>query len=116
MYDDSGNGKLRQNVCQKYSKYFLATKYDSVCSPSSFNTPLGLARFINEIEKPPQAVVLEAGAKKRGDIAEICRWFRPDHAVICGVAPQHLDTFGSLDNVIAAKGEVLDFLTEKVFA
>ncbi len=94
---------------------FLATKYDSVCSPSSFNTPLGLARFINEIEKPPQAVVLEAGAKKRGDIAEICRWFRPDHAVICGVAPQHLDTFGSLDNVIAAKGEVLDFLTEKSF-
>lgn len=94
---------------------FLATKYDSVCSPSSFNTPLGLAKFINGIEKPPQIVILEAGAKKRGDIAEICRWFSPDHAVICGVAPQHLDTFGSLDNVIAAKGEVLDFLTEKSF-
>lgn len=94
---------------------FLSTRYEVACSPSSFNTPLGLAKFINDIKDKPQVVILEAGAKKRGDIAAICRRFRPDHALICGVAPQHIETFGNVDEIIATKGEVLDFLNNESF-
>ena len=89
---------------------FLSTKYDTVCSPKSFNTPIGLAKFINEIKGNPQYIILEGGAKQKGDIAKICKLFKPTHAIITGVVAQHLKTFKTLQNVIKTKGEVLKFL------
>lgn len=90
---------------------FLQTKYSTACSDSSFNTPLGLAKFINGLNQDKEFLILEAGAKSKGDITKICRLFKPTHAIITGVALQHLETFGSLNNIIETKGEVLNFLT-----
>lgn len=92
---------------------FLQTEYSSICSESSFNTPLGLARFINGLNQNKKFLILEAGAKTKGDIAKICKLFKPTHAIITGIASQHLETFGSLKNIIDTKGEVLDFLTNE---
>jgi len=91
---------------------FLSTKYKTICSPNSFNTPLGLAKFINQINQPYEYVILEGGAKQKGDIAKICKLFKPTHAIITGVAPQHLKTFKTLKNIIETKGEVLSFLPD----
>jgi UDP-N-acetylmuramoyl-tripeptide--D-alanyl-D-alanine ligase len=53
------------------------------------------------------------GAKKTGDIKELCDLVSPDCALITTVGPQHLDTFGSVDNVFKTKFELYDSVKQK---
>lgn len=85
----------------------LSEKYNVVCTPHSFNTPMGVVRTIREHLKPQtQIFVCEMGAKNVGDIKEICDIVNPTHALITSVGAQHLETFKSVDNVFKTKFEL----------
>lgn len=87
----------------------LKMKYVTLVTPHSYNTTLGVVRTIREhFTGGVEAFVAEMGAKQRGDIKEICDLVKPELAVITSVGPQHLETFGSLDNVIATKFELAE--------
>ncbi len=92
----------------------LSEKYTVTVTPESFNTPMGVVRTIREKMKPATEIfVVEMGAKKVGDIEEICKIVNPDYGVITSVGPQHLDTFHSLENIIKTKFELADYVTQK---
>ncbi|MDO4765101.1 MAG: UDP-N-acetylmuramoyl-tripeptide--D-alanyl-D-alanine ligase [Eubacteriales bacterium] len=85
----------------------LSTKYLTLVTPHSFNTTLGVVRTVREhFQGGLEAFVAEMGAKQTGDIKEICDLVKPKIGIITAVGPQHLETFGSLDNVIATKFEL----------
>ena len=52
------------------------------------------------------------GVRYVGEIKEICDLVHPHHGVITSIGPQHLDTFGSLDNIKKTKFELADALPE----
>lgn len=84
---------------------------DSLAPSGSCNTPLGIAKFINGTDlKGYKYLILEFGARMRHDIAELCQLYKPKYGVITGVCAQHLSTFGTIDNVIAAKRELVEHL------
>lgn len=86
----------------------LAKKYRVLSTPSSFNTPLGIARTVNGNDLGNYDVLIaEMGARHKGDIAELCAICPPDYSMITGICPQHLESFKTLDNIVAAKGEIL---------
>ncbi len=92
----------------------LSEKYNTVCTPQSFNTPMGVVRTIRVHIKPQtQMFVCEMGAKNVGDIKEICDIANPDYAIITSVGEQHLETFKSVDNVYKTKFELADAVTKK---
>jgi len=92
----------------------LSEKYNVVCTPHSFNTPMGVVRTIREKLQPQtQIFVCEMGAKNIGDIKEICDIVNPDYALITSVGPQHLETFKSVDNVFKTKFELADAVLAK---
>ena len=87
----------------------LSEKYDTLITPGSFNTPLGVVRTVREHLTPTTEIfVCEMGAKRVGDIAEICAIAKPTLGIITSVGPQHLNTFGSLENVVKTKFELAD--------
>ncbi len=87
----------------------LSEKYTVTVTPESFNTPMGVVRTIREKMKPGTEIfVVEMGAKKVGDIREICQLVHPTYGVITSVGPQHLDTFHSIQNVVKTKFELAD--------
>ena len=89
----------------------ISQKYNSLMTPASYNTTMGVVRTINEELKPINNLfVCEMGAKYIGDIKEICDIVHPDFAVITAVGPQHLDTFGTIENVAKTKFELVDSL------
>lgn len=89
----------------------LSQKYNSLMTPASYNTTMGVVRTINEELKPTNNLfICEMGAKYIGDVKEICDIVHPDYAVITAVGPQHLDTFGTVENVSKAKFELVDSL------
>jgi hypothetical protein len=94
----------------------LSEKYSVVATPESFNTPMGLAKTVLSPDfDRKQIFIAEMGARKHGDIAELCNLIHPDYAVFTGVCEQHIQGFGSVENVWAEKSEVLKCGAKKVF-
>ena len=89
----------------------LSEKFNTVCTPHSFNTPMGVTRTIRSDLKPQTEVfVCEMGAKEVGNINEVCVIAKPHHALITSVGPQHLETFKTIENVYKTKFELADFV------
>ncbi|MBR4868051.1 MAG: UDP-N-acetylmuramoyl-tripeptide--D-alanyl-D-alanine ligase, partial [Clostridia bacterium] len=92
----------------------LSEKYTVTVTPESFNTPMGVVRTVREKMKPGTEIfVVEMGAKKVGDIKEICDLVHPTCGVITSVGPQHLETFHCVENIVKTKFELADTV-EKV--
>ena len=98
-------------------KFFLQTllqqKYSVLVTPESYNTPMGVVITIRKHMKPSHEIfVCEMGARYVGEIKEICDIVHPDHGMITSIGPQHLDTFGSIENIKKTKFELADALPE----
>ncbi|MGN1060188.1 MAG: Mur ligase family protein [Candidatus Coproplasma sp.] len=86
----------------------LSQKYQVVTTPASYNTPQGIAKAVNgQIFGDNCVFIAEMGARKKGDIAELCAICPPDYSLITGVCPQHLESFKTLENVVATKAEII---------
>ena len=97
------------------TKYIVSTilnqKYNILKTPASFNTKMGIVRTINEYLKPTdQIFVCEMGADEVGEIKELCKLVHPSIGMITSIGPQHLETFGSLENIKKTKFELVDSL------
>lgn len=91
----------------------LWKKYYVVKTPKSFNTPLGIAQTIlEEVKENTQILVCEVGAYKRGEIAKIAKLIHPNIGIITAIAPQHLQKFGSLENIATSKFELVENLSQ----
>lgn len=91
----------------------LSKKYTTLASPHSYNTPLGLTRTIlQDLDFQHQFFVAEMGAKKKGEIKELCELINPNHAILTGIGNQHLESFKTEENIIATKKELADFVDQ----
>lgn len=89
-------------------KFILAHLLEGIATPSSYNTPMGIAKFVNSTALDQYSyVVLEMGARHPHDISKLCKLVQPDVGVVVGVAPQHIQTLGGMAGVIAVKQELL---------
>lgn len=106
-------GSFGKTSVKQFAAAILSVKYNKVLStPASFNTPAGIARTVNENGADADIFLAEMGARRTGDISELCDMVRPSVGVVTGVCAQHTETFGSLEAVRAEKG-VLAERTEK---
>lgn len=89
----------------------LSKDFNVLMTPESYNTTMGVTRTIRSDLKPiHQIFIAEMGAKKVGDIKELCDLVNPNYGIITSIGPQHLDTFRSFDNIVKTKGELFAHL------
>ncbi len=104
-------GSYGKTSTKHYLYRILSEHFDTLMTPGSYNTTLGVTRTINEMLKPYNEVfIVEMGAKNVGDIKEICDLVHPHIGIITAVGPQHLESFGSIENVCRTKFELADSL------
>ncbi len=78
-------------------------------TPRSVNTLGGLIKDVNESLPPDVSLyIAEAGARERGDIAEIARFLRHHYAIVGTIGPQHIEYFKTLEKIRDTKMEILD--------
>ena len=79
-----------------------------VSSIGNLNTLLGLSLTLanSNLERKTR-LVLEMGAGKRGDLGEICRYFKPDVSIITNVRGVHLENFDSIQDIQREKSELV---------
>ena len=99
----------------KHYLYALLSPFRHVyMTPGNYNTTLGVTRAIREGLRPTHQVFLcEMGARHVGDIADICRLVAPDVGVLTAIGEQHLETFGSFENIARTKLELYDAVRQK---
>lgn len=82
----------------------------SHAAPRSFNNEIGVPLTVLSCPDDAAALVVEVGSRGPGHIALLADAVRPDVAVITNIGRAHLETFGSVDGVLAAKWELVEAL------
>ncbi len=89
----------------------LAGHRRTVASRANFNTDIGLPLEILAAPAQTDVMVLEMAMRGIGQIAELTSIAEPDVAVIVSIGPVHLELLGTVENVAAAKAELIAGLT-----
>lgn len=89
----------------------LRQKYEVVRTGGNYNTVVGIAKTMRyEVTRYTKLLILEVGAYRVGEINYFCKILRPDIGVVTGIARQHLERFGSFENIIKAKTEIVQYI------
>ena len=106
-------GSYGKTSVKNFLSALLAVKYNVLMTPGSYNTTMGVVRTVREMLRPShQVFIAEMGAKQVGDIQEICDLVHPTYGILTSIGEQHLETFGSVENIIATKFELVDAIPE----
>lgn len=82
-------------------------------TPSSYNTPMGLSKVINnDLSEDSEVFIAELGAYKKGEIDEVAQLVQPDIGIITGIGPTHMHLYKTIDNIMATKYELIEDLPE----
>jgi UDP-N-acetylmuramoyl-tripeptide--D-alanyl-D-alanine ligase len=90
----------------------LAQSSNVLATEGNLNNQIGVPLTLLKLSKDHQVAVIEMGASHQGDIAHLCDIAKPTVAILNNVAAAHLEGFGSLEGVAAAKGEIISGLSE----
>lgn len=76
----------------------------------NLNNHIGVPLTLLALSKQHRFAVVEMGASAGGEIRYLCDIARPDIALVNNVMPAHIEGFGSLEAIAAAKGEIYQAL------
>lgn len=106
-------GSYGKTSTKVYLTHILNGRYRAYPTPKSYNTLMGVCIAINNDlaeDNSYDYFVAEMGAYIPGEIARICELTQPTISIVIEVGPQHLERFGSLENVAIAKYEIIKAL------
>ena len=95
----------------------LNVKYNALPTPKNLNTFNGLIMTVNNyMDKFTDIFIAEMGAYVKGEIAGLCRLVKPKYGILTTIGTAHLETFGSEQNIIDGKFELIESLPSDGFA
>ena len=109
------NGKT---TTKELIRQVLSVKYRVTATEGNLNNSIGVPLTLLRINGETQIAVVEMGASHPGDIRELVEIALPNYGLVTNVGKAHLLGFGSLEGVMATKGELYDYLrrtSDKVF-
>jgi len=106
-------GSYGKTSTKEFLAEILSEKFDVVKTSEHVNTEIGVAQTILEDVKDKHEIfVAEVGAYQKGEIEHTCSFLKPQVGVLTGINEQHLITFGSQQNIIEGKYELIEALPE----
>ena len=89
-------GSYGKTTMKEILSSVLGSDIRVAATPGNLNTAAGHARFAASLQGNEAVLILELGEYEPGDIAKYCQVIRPDYGIITGLAPAHLQSFGTL--------------------
>ncbi len=110
-------GSYGKTSTKEFLTQILSEKFKVLKTKKHINAEIGIAQTIlNELTPAHEIFIVEIGAYERGKIREVCQMIKPKIGILTGINEQHLSTFGSLENIIKAKYELIENLPQKGLA
>src|SRR5687768_4038548 len=103
-------GSAGKTTTKEMIAALIATERRVHKSWGNFNNQIGAPRCLDNTPDDAQVVVSEMGMNHAGEIAEIAGLMRPNVGVYTNIAPVHIEFFGTIEKIAAAKRELLENL------
>ncbi|GAA4995897.1 UDP-N-acetylmuramoyl-tripeptide--D-alanyl-D-alanine ligase [Kitasatospora paranensis] len=84
---------------------------ETVYPPGNLNNEIGHPMTALRVEETTRHLVLEMGARHKGDIEYLTGITPPNISVVLNVGSAHVGEFGSKEGIAQAKGEIVEALT-----
>jgi UDP-N-acetylmuramoyl-tripeptide--D-alanyl-D-alanine ligase len=84
----------------------VSQKLSALKNPGNWNNLIGLPLSLLQLEQQHQVAILEMGMSARGEIQRLTEIAAPNIGVITNVGPAHLEQLITIENIMAAKGEL----------
>lgn len=84
----------------------LAADRPTLATSGNLNNHIGVPLTLLRLNAEHRIAIIEMGANKPGDIAELAAIAEPTHGLITNIGKAHLEGFGSYEGVIATKTEL----------
>lgn len=104
------NGKT---TTKELMRDVLSKKYKVHATHGNLNNHIGVPLTLLQIDDKTEIAIIEMGANKVGDIAELCDIADPTHGLITNIGKAHLEGFGGVEGVIRGKSELYHYLIQK---
>lgn len=88
----------------------LSADRPTLATSGNLNNHIGVPLTLLRMNAEHRIAIIEMGANKQGDIAELTAIAEPTHGLITNIGRAHLEGFGSYEGVIAAKSEMYTHL------
>lgn len=86
----------------------LASRFKVLKTEANFNNEIGLPLTLLKLDQSHEVAVVEMGMRARGEIQELAEIALPTVGVVTNVGETHMGILGSLDNIAAAKAELVE--------
>jgi UDP-N-acetylmuramoyl-tripeptide--D-alanyl-D-alanine ligase len=106
-------GSTGKTTTKDLTAAVLSGRFSVRASPASFNNEVGVPLTILGADERTEALVCEMGSRGIGHIAMLCAVARPHIGIVTNVGVAHLELFGSRENVVRAKGELVEALPDE---
>ncbi len=99
------NGKT---TTKEMTALVLGQKFKTLKTLGNLNNEFGVPLTIFRMNHSHGAAVIELGMNHPGEIKRLSQICGPDLGIITNIAPAHLEGLGSIENVMSAKGELIE--------
>lgn len=103
----SGKTTVREMVAA-----ILSQMGKTLATEGNLNNHIGVPLTLFRLAPEHEFAAIELGASAMGEIAHTVRIARPDVAILTNAGEAHLEGFGSYQNIVLGKGEIIDGLSE----
>ena len=104
-------GSYGKTSCKYILNAMLSQRYYGMMTPKSYNTAMGIAYTIRKQLKPFHEYFLcEMGSDHPGEIGVMMDIACPKYGVVTAIGPQHLQTFGTMRNIVEEKMSLVEKL------
>ncbi|MGO1501952.1 MAG: UDP-N-acetylmuramoyl-tripeptide--D-alanyl-D-alanine ligase [Marinobacter sp.] len=105
-------GSSGKTTVKEISAAILVRMGNTLATQGNLNNHIGVPLTLFGLEPTHQYGVIELGASGVGEIAHTVAITRPQVVVLTNAGQAHLEGFGSYENIVHAKGEIIEGVTE----
>lgn len=110
-------GSYGKTSTKEFLTEILSERFNVLKTEAHQNSEMGVSQCIlNDLKKEHQVFVCEMAAYERGAIKFLCDIARPQIGILTGINEQHQSLFGSQENIVKTKYELIESLPEKGIA
>ncbi len=105
-------GSVGKTSTKELAHSVLSQRFKTLKNKGNLNNEIGLPLTLLQLNNTFEKVVLEMGMYNVGEIKTLCQIAQPQIGVVTNIGPTHLERLGTMDNIVAAKQELVEALPE----
>ncbi|MFA5013681.1 MAG: UDP-N-acetylmuramoyl-tripeptide--D-alanyl-D-alanine ligase [Candidatus Paceibacterota bacterium] len=110
-------GSFGKSSVKEFLRSILSVSFNVAATEENKNSEMGISEYIlNNLTDKHEIFICEMGAYNIGGIKLLCDIAKPKIGILTNIGNQHEATFGSLQNIVKAKFELINSLPEEGLA